>query len=776
MIWRAVALLAAACFVAAGAVPTPESHFGHRMGADRKLLDWGKVVSYFQALDDASDRIVTRDLGKSTEGRPFIAAWISNAETLAKLDHYQGIQKRLADPRKTTQEEAARLAEQGKVVVMITCSIHSTEVASTSTAVQFAYDLLTSDKPKLRAIRDNVILILVPSLNPDGVDKVTTWYRKTLGTPYEGTSPPELYHKYVGHDNNRDWYIFSQAETRLAVSQLHNTWHPQIVYDVHQQGQNASRMFVPPWMDPIEPNIDPLIVQQCNMIGTGMAADLTAAGKKGIALNAIYDFWTPARHYQAYHGGLRILSESASARLASPVRIRPEEIAQTAPGYSPREPTWNHLEPWMGGDWNVGEITEYQLVAWESLLWQAAMRRKDFLENFFTIGLHSINRTAPAFVIPKRQRDPGATKILLDTLRFGMVETEETGESWIVPMRQPYSGWAKTLLERQDYPDLRLYPGGPPKRPYDVTAHTLPLLMGVDVYQKGSYPPAAPKKSHGPWPASDTDSWRKANEAWSRGASVWRDPDSGDFSPERRDGWKEYARRLRIGLYRSYIPVMDEGWTRWVLEKFGFAYESVKNPDVIAGGLRARFDAIIIPEQTPSSIHNGYRPGTMPPEITGGIGEQGAQSLLEFARAGGTLILLNDSTDYALGHLGVAVRNGLRGIPSRDFYCPGSLLNVTLDPHHRLAKGLPDAIPVWFEGSPAWEVGESSGNKVVARYGSEGLLASGWLLGEKHLAGKAAIVEAPMGKGSIVLFGMRPQYRAQSYLTMKLLFNAMLPE
>jgi Zinc carboxypeptidase len=199
-------------------LPTPESHFGHPIGVDRELLDWDKVVSYFEALAKTSDKIRFEELGKTAEGRPFIAATISSAATLRNLDHYRDIQAKLADPRRTTPAAAARLITEGKTVVLITCSIHSTEVASTHSAIQFAYNLLTQDTPKFRAILDNVIIVLVPSQNPDGLDIVTRWYRKTLGTPYEGTSPPELWHKYVGHDNNRDWYIFSQPETQLTVS------------------------------------------------------------------------------------------------------------------------------------------------------------------------------------------------------------------------------------------------------------------------------------------------------------------------------------------------------------------------------------------------------------------------------------------------------------------------------------------------------------------------------------------------------------------------------
>src|SRR4051794_8280225 len=302
------------------------------MGADRELVPWNKVVSYFSALPAASDRIRVDVLGTTVGGRPFIAATIANPDTLRNLDRYRDIQARLADPRRTTDSEAESLIAQGKTVVLVTCSIHSTEVASTMSGIEFTYKLLTEDRPKLRAILDNTIFILVPSLNPDGIDIVREWYLKTLGTLWEGRSPPELYHKYVGHDNNRDWYIFSQPETRMTVSKLHNVWHPQIVYDVHQQGAYASRIFVPPWLDPIDPNVDPIIAQLSNGIGSTMASDLTAAGKKGVAVNALYDFWTPARHYQSYHAGIRILSESASARLATPITVRPDDINRNALG------------------------------------------------------------------------------------------------------------------------------------------------------------------------------------------------------------------------------------------------------------------------------------------------------------------------------------------------------------------------------------------------------------------------------------------------------------
>ena len=777
------------------AVPTPESHFGHKIGVDNELLDWDKVVSYFQALPKSSDRIRFEELGKTAEGRPQIAVTISSAANIKNLDHYLDIQRRLSDPRRITPAEAQRLESEGKVIVMITCSIHATEVASTHTAVEFAYRLLTEDNnPKFKAILDNVILLLEPSQNPDGVDIVTRWYRKTRGTPWDGTAPPELYHKYVGHDDNRDWYIFTQPETRNTAT-LENKWHPQIVYDVHQMGPNTARIFVPPWMDPVDPNIDPILANICSMIGTGMAVDLAAAGKTGIAMNAMYDFWSPARQYQAYHGGARILTESASAKLATPLTVTPDQITSNALGYNPRERSWNYLNPWMSGVWHLRDIIDYQEIAWESLLSQAAARRPDMLRYFYEINKHQVERMSPyAFVVPAAQDDPGAARKMLETLAFGDIEIQRASDrfnagdkqypsgSYVILMQQPFSGWAKTLLERQDYPDLHLYPGGPPKRPYDVTAQTLPLQMGVEVAtidQKfdARLAPASQftfelnhPNAAGAFPASDVDSWREVTKIWKSGQSVYRDTANGDFFASAGGGRKAVA-APRIGLYKSFFSSMDEGWTRWLLENFGFAYANIENADVQAGNLKQRFDTIVIPDQQRQQIVQGHRAGTMPPEYCGGLGDKGAAALKEFVQQGGTLILFNHASDYATQDLGVQARNVLRGVENKEFYSPGSLLNVSLDTKSPLAYGMPANITIWSEGSPTWEASDS---EVIARYPAKGVLASGWLLGEKYLVEKAALLDVPMGSGHAILFGMRPQYRGQSYQNFKLFFNALV--
>src|SRR5690242_12629530 len=265
-------------------------------------------------------------------GKPFVMATISSPANLARLEEFKQIQAQLADPRELgppaqRDRKAAELISRGKNVVLITCGIHSTEVGSYLSSMLIAYRLASSNEPAIEKILDNTIILLVPSLNPDGVDIVKNWYDKTLGTPYEGTDPPELYHKYTGHDNNRDWYAFTQVETQLTVDKIHNVWHPQIVHDIHQQGAMGSRLFLPPYMAPVEPNVPRQIVEGYTQLGNYLAKEMRAAGFRGITTDSTYDAWSPARAYSHSHGGVRSLSETASARIATPISLKFNELA-----------------------------------------------------------------------------------------------------------------------------------------------------------------------------------------------------------------------------------------------------------------------------------------------------------------------------------------------------------------------------------------------------------------------------------------------------------------
>ncbi len=744
-------------------LPTPASVIGFEPGTDRRLPPWRDVVAYFTALDKASARVAVRTLGSTTMGRPFIAAFIGDSSVIANLPRYREIQRRLADARLRRPGDVQRLVAEGKVVVLITSSIHSDEVGGILTPMVLASRLAAGEDAETKAIRAATLVILVPSLNPDGVDIVGDWYRSTLGTPAEGTDPPWLYHKYTGHDNNRDWYFFTQAETRLTVDSLHNVWHPEVVNDIHQQGSNAARIFIPPYMDPIEPNVDPLLISGLNALGTAMAWRMTANGFTGISINSTYDAWTPGRAYQHYHGGARILTETASAQLATPIDI-PFDSLRAARGYDSRTPSWSFVAPWRGGRWTVGDIVRYQTAASWAMLNEIASDRGAWLTSFATLADRAVaGRAAPgradwpsAYVIPAEQRDSVALSVLLRTLQRGQVEvhraTAATGTAgaryaagdYVIPLGQPYGSFAKALLETQSYPDLREYPGGPPKQPYDVTAHTLPLLLGVRVIAL-------------------RDSVERT-----LGPALPMTPAPRLVAP----GLSDNSTR-RIAIYQSWSPTMDEGWTRWVFDQYRIPFTTITDRDVRAGNLRARFDAILLPDQSDRGLTRGAT-GNYPDSLKGGLGDTGAKALAAFVDGGGTLVALNKASDYAIRVLQLPVRDVLAGLPEREFYAPGSLLAATLRSGSALAGGVPSPSPVWFEEGPAFAITDSSRATAIASYAGTDPLLSGWLLGGERLAGTAALVDARRGSGHAILFGFRPQYRAQSMATFPLLWNALL--
>lgn len=803
-----VALFAASFAVAQ--VPTPKDTLGFTPGDDRKLASWAQVVDYFKKLDAASDRVMFEEIGKTTMGAPFVYATISSPENLKDLEKYKAINAKLADPRMikggnptgrkgVSADDAAakKLVAEGKTIVLITFGIHSTEVGSTLSSMLIAHKLANSSEPDIRKILDNTIILIVPSLNPDGVDIVKNWYDKTLGTPYEGTEPPELYHKYVGHDNNRDWYAFTQVETQLTVDKIHNVWHPQIVHDVHQQGSFGSRLFLPPYMQPVEPNVPKQIVEGYTELGNAMAASMRKMGYEGITTNSTYDAWTPARAYSHYHGGVRILSETASARLATPIKVDFERLrASSDDGYDPKKESDNFGPVWKGGEWKLRNITDYMTTAAFSLLNHASDNRERWLSRFYEIGKEAVRPRKDgelrAFVIPPRSSDdvrsPQCSQLFLSdeyrkdhllwTLEKAGVEVDLVekltieGNTYpnptaVVRLDQPYGFFAKSLLEDQKYPDLRDEQGHPIS-PYDVTAQTLSLLQEVH------YTPV-----FGPLPNYKIRS-KGINE-----------PPVGLCPP---------GKPKHTYIYRSIAPSMDEGWTRWVFERYRREYpgtfSSLTNRALLTN--MPLTGAIIFPDQPANQILNGYPKGTMPDEYTGGVGKEGVENLKKFVEAGGTLVFLNRSSAFGIEQFNLPVKDVTKGLGRKDFYIPGSILRTELDTTHPIAKGMPQQSIAWFENSPVFEIqtdplalsvppavaggstrasgaaGLTRNFRVIASYPKDPkqILLSGWALGAEKMAGKAALVEFTVGKGKIVLFGFRPQYRGQSLATFPLLFNA----
>src|SRR6266436_8514885 len=429
-------------------IPAPADVLGFTPGDDRKLASWAKVVEYFQKLAAVSDRVKFEEIGKSTMGAPFVYATISAPENLKRLDEFKEIQRQLADPRllgagsadapvrnereartkeagegarDPSDRKAADLIKRGKTVVAITCGIHSTEVGSYLSSMLIAYRLASSNDPEIQEILKNTIILLVPSTNPDGVDIVNNWYQKTLGTPYEGTDPPELYHKYTGHDDNRDWYAFTQVETQLVVDKILNVWHPQIVHDIHQQGAFGSRLFLPPYMQPVEPNVPKQIVEGYTELGNYIAKEMRASGFKGITTDSTYDAWSPSRAYSHYHGGVRILSETASCRLATPITVKFDQLSSRE-GYDPKKESANFGPLWRGGEWHIRDITNTMTTVAFLLLKHAAQNRERWLQKFYEIEKEAVRPRKNGELYGFKINVGTNTKPLLDALERGGVE------------------------------------------------------------------------------------------------------------------------------------------------------------------------------------------------------------------------------------------------------------------------------------------------------------------------------------------------------------------
>jgi len=312
-------LILAALPLFAAPIQSPSKFLGIEVGADRVLADYKQIVSYFRALDAASPRVEIEDLGRTTLGNDFIMAIISSEANMKNLPRIREIAKRLADPRGASDAEIESLVREGKTVVLVTCNIHASEIGASQMAMEWAYALATAQDAETRRRLDEVVILLVPSLNPDGQIMETEWYRKNVGTASEGGRMPWIYHHYVGHDNNRDWFMLTQKETQALNRAVYHEWFPQVWLDEHQMGSNGPRIFVPPYSDPVDTDIHPLVWREVNLIGSNMAFRLEQSGKSGVIYGFSYDaYWPGGTKNTAWYKNISgLLTEVASARLAT---------------------------------------------------------------------------------------------------------------------------------------------------------------------------------------------------------------------------------------------------------------------------------------------------------------------------------------------------------------------------------------------------------------------------------------------------------------------------
>ncbi len=864
-VWSLMAAALTAGPGAGQALPTPASVLGFTPGDDFHLATYEQSLEYFEALAAASPRMELVETGRTTEGRRWVFAVVSSPANLARLDEIRAAARRLADPESLTEAQARELVAATPALVDINGGLHATEVAGVQHTIQLAYDLVSGgdDDARIASILDDVVVVLWPSLNPDGQTMVADWYMQNVGTPYETAPLPFLYQAYLGHDNNRDAYMLNMIESRV-LARTWQEWEPQIIYVHHQSSPFPTRIWLPPFAEPVAPRVPALMSRQVNTIGMAIAQMLEGRGMPGaVHMGTGFDAWYPG--YVDYLPMLRhqiaFWTETALYRYATP---RFYTLSDFPPGRRELRQESLYSSPWTGGWWRLQDAVDYMRVASVAVLDYAAKYREDLLLNRWRSGRSVVDhyRSEPPFAwfVPRDQRDPVAPAELLRRLAFNGVristldrEVEHDGlrwpaGTWVIPADQPMGELARQLLEVQTYPDLREYPDGPPEQPYDAAGWTLPYQadvrvaaarapLGDDVrsalvpveaeavpWDAGaddaapfdavpgvgfdSHPVAAgivplPGRLEGSGPALHLDpaqnnAFTALNRAWDAGAEVrWAAGEGGrgprwvvtglgsgaasalvdelHLQASRGPARGTPVARPRVGLYRPWTASMDEGWTRWLLERYGFAFTSLRDADLRAGGLGDRYDVIVLPSESAGRLRNGHATGTVPGRYAGGMGESGVRALDDFVRGGGTLVALNASWQLPVEAFHLPVTNVVGGLGRDEYFVSGSLLEIRTDPEHPLTAGMRERAPVFVDRSPVFRPDEGFEGRVVAWYGDEGSpLLSGYLLGEEHLHGAAAVLEARHGDGRVVLMGLRPQWRGQPLGSFRLLFDAVL--
>jgi hypothetical protein len=846
-----LALIAAPSLAAPQArVTAPETFFGFRLGSDRKMARWDKIVEYFGLLGrESAGRLKVIDMGPTTMGNPFLVVAISSGSNLARFERLREINACISDPRGIPEEEIRRLVVEGRAVVCQSMSLHASEIGGAQMAPELAFDLLARDDEETRRILHNVIFLMVPSFNPDGNIMVTDWYNKTLGTEYEGSMLPWLFHKYVGHDNNRDAFQTNMVESQYMARLILRDWIPQAYVDHHQQFSYGARIYLPPYAEPVRPHADPLSWREASWYGAHMAYKEEEAGLAGSLNMASYPAWG---HFgfnwmTPFHNIAGMLTEAAHAKLATPIYIHPDQLKGGGRGMPSYAEQTTFPNPWPGGWWKLRDIVERQKVAAWAVLDLSARNKDTVLWNAYLKAKRQTERGAAgrpaAYAIPSTQHDPLTAAAMIGKLLGQGIEVHQSPNgfttpagmsyppgSWVVSMAQPKMGAVRYLLGRTLYPDNEWTrrPDGSPILPYDLATDTMFEFMGVRVDPLDEpVPPASLRKlarvegtggrvvrgSAGyVFSGRLNESFKVLNALLTAGVEVRRASGCGslrpgdflvreapesqlsqlakqtgvDFDPLHSSVDAPAIRRLRLALYQHYRGgSTDEGWTRWLLEQYGFPYTTLMDAEIFRGGLCQRYDLVIVPNDTPVNI-TGERGGTeaaladepWPPEYRSGLGSRGVAELKTFVQNGGTLVAMGDACSFAADKFGLALRNVTAGRNSKEFWCPASTLKVKVDNRHALAFGMPaDALAMYLAGNPAFEVSPSQHNEryeTVVRYANGDVLASGSLVGERTLAGKAAMVSAQYGRGRVILIAFRPQHRAQTHGTFKLLFNALV--
>ncbi len=852
-LFLAACLMAGATSFSQGQIPKPAETFGFEPGTDYKMASYNQMLAYYDKLDAATDRVKMIEIGKSVRGRSMKLIFISSEENMKSLDKWKDISAKLARATITPQE-AQQLAKEGKAIVWFDGGMHASEKAHAQMTPELLYRIAAEESDEMKNIRNNVITLVVPVINPDGLDIVGSWYRKYVGTSFETSDPPILYQEYVGHDNNRDWFMSNMPETKAVTTVLYSQWYPQIVHNHHQTAPSWARIFIPPFRSPVNPKIHPGVTTGVNLVGTAMANRFAMMKMPGAISQTTFEMWWNGgmRTAPYYHNQIGILTETSHAT-PSPRFFPPDSIPKMVGGKTTDGTDIFYPYPWKGGESHFRDAVNYMLEASMAVLDIAAEKHDEFLFNSYLMGRDAIEDKSGAFayVISKNQWDAASGDNLVNVMMQGGIDvhrataTFKVGTadypegSYILYGAQAFRPYLADLMEKQNYPDLYQFPGGPPIPPYDLTGWTLPMQMGVKVDRVTTSFTASTNKLEAKVPVTagslkgsagfgyalgrqDNASVKAVNRllkggekvfvataAFTEGGNTFAPGtfviEKGSKTPSAiarisqetgvtfqgigtKPGSVKPMQRVKVGIYKSWVDNIDEGWTRWVLEKFDFEIDTLHDTDIRMRNLNL-YTAILLPSQRGEEIMHGHRKGEMPEEYVGGIGLLGVQALERYAANGGTLICLDQSTGFAIEQFGLPVQDLTQGLTSSDFFIPGSLIRMNVDVSNPLAYGMQPEAAASFQRSRSFKKiipqrkGEGGNENTpvvpgpdvmeVTKYASKDLLMSGWAKGhDRYLKDKSAMLNVGYGKGRVILFGFRPQFRGQTHGTYKLLFNS----
>jgi len=647
---------------------TPEKFFGFIPGSDRMLITYEQLTGYLKILDGQSDRLSMIEIGKSPMGKPMYVACFSSPANLANLEALKDINRKLALDPTLDENATGKLVEEGKVFVLATLSMHSTEVAPSQSLPLVAYDWATTRDPDILKAMENVVFMVVPCHNPDGMDMVVNNYLQNKGTKYEGASLPGVYHKYVGHDNNRDFIFLTQTDTKAINALTSTDWFPQVMVEKHQMGSTGPRYFVPPNADPIAENVDASLFIWTGIFGQAMISDMTKAGLKGVTQHSIFDnYWPGSTETCIWKNVIALLTEAAGCQVARPIYIEPTELSGGEKGLSEYKKSINMPEPWPGGWWHLRDIVKYEIVSMNTMLLTASENKKKILSLRNDLCKKEVAKgriEAPFYyILPKDQPDQGELVHLVRLMQEHGVDvsqlkndlslgktTYKTGDI-VIPLAQPFRPFIKEVMEKQKYPERHFTEGGVLMEPYDITTWSMPLHMGltsVEIDSRNSdlennLVPAgkdftlATLFSESPYtilPSANNQSFRLAFMVLQKGIPVKRNLDSfmlnGKLIPTGSflvgtgagDILKEAVFPLiftqdippvtwqtivlpRIALVESWLDDLDAGWTRYIFDTYGIPYTVIRPNEFAKGNFTKKFDLFIFPDQNSSILKDG---------------------------------------------------------------------------------------------------------------------------------------------------------------------------